>query len=135
MAPHPTPTRQPSSELQRLLDTYRDYYNTRRHSALPRRNPTPGLGHRGQPSADQPTCPSRPTPPCTAAPSPDTGTIGVGKHRISVGRAYDGTTLTAIRDGNHATVYNTDGHPIGHAYLDPDKNYVPLTPDPRSNKV
>jgi len=52
----------------------------------------------------------------------------VGHHRTSVGRAYCGTTVTAIRDGDRATIYTADGQPIGHAYLDPTKSYVHLTP-------
>ena len=55
------------------------------------------------------------------------GAIGIGIHRVGVGRAHYGLTLTAIRDGNHATVYNPDGRPIGHAYLEAGKTYVPLT--------
>jgi putative transposase len=38
-----------------------------------------------------------------------------------------GLTLTAIRDSDHATVYHPDGRPIGHAHLQPGKNYVVLT--------
>ena len=114
--------------LQRLLDTYREYYNRHRgHSALPGRitphqawTTAPALGGPGhlpiQTDATVHTCPVY-----------DTGVIRVGKHRIGIGRAYYGLTLTAIRDGNHTTVYDHDGHPIGHAHLEQGKSYVPLT--------
>jgi putative transposase len=122
----PPPTSLPA--LQRLLDTYQEHYNQHRpHSALPGRI-TPhqawgaaatlgGPGHLPiQHDATTHRCPVY-----------DTGTIGVGKHRIGVGRAYYGQTLTAIRDGDHATIYTPDGRPIGHTYLEPGKTYVPLT--------
>ena len=58
------------------------------------------------------------------------GTIAVAGHRTSVGMPHAGTTVTAIRDGNRATIYNTHGRPIGHFQLNPDKNYITLTPTP-----
>jgi putative transposase len=127
LRPQPPPTSLPA--LQRLLDTYQERYNQHRpHSALPARTTphqawatAPTLGGPGhlpiQDDATVHTCPVY-----------DTGTIGVGKHRVGVGRAYHGHTLTAIRDGDHATIYNPDGRPIGHAYLEPGKTYVPITP-------
>jgi putative transposase len=114
--------------LQRQLNTYRDYYNKfRSHSALPKRA-TPHHAWttaltRGGPA----NLPIQTDATVHRCPVYDTGTIGVGKHRIGVGRARFGTTLTAIRDGNHATVYDPDGHAVGHAYLDPTKSYVSLT--------
>jgi hypothetical protein len=48
-------------------------------------------------------------------------------HRTSVGTAHAGTTVTAIRDGNRATVYDPHGRPLGHLHLDPDNTYVTLT--------
>jgi putative transposase len=128
---HTQPTPATINQLQRLLDTYRQYYNTqRRHSALPRRA-TPHQAWQAAPSLGGPS--SLPIQldatlhRCTVY---DNGTIGIGHHRTSVGRAHAGTTLTAIRDGDHATIYTPDGQPIGHAWLDPDKNYITLTPTP-----
>jgi hypothetical protein len=54
----------------------------------------------------------------------DNGTIGIAGRRTSVGAAHTGTTVTAIRDGNHVTVYHLDGRPIGHLHLEPD-NKIP----------
>jgi putative transposase len=115
-------------ELQRLLDIYREYYNThRRHSALsgrvtPHQAWTTAASHGGP--SNLPIQVDATVHRCTVY---DTGTICVGGHRMSVGRALIGTTLTAIRDGDRATIYTPDGQPLGHAYLDPAKAYVRLT--------
>jgi transposase InsO family protein len=113
--------------LQRLLETYRDYYNGHRpHSALPGRI-TPHQAWLQAPALGGPShLPIQADASVHRCPVYDTGTIGVGKHRIRIGRAYHGIILTAIRDGDHATVYNPDGSPLGHAYLEAGKNYVPL---------
>jgi putative transposase len=114
--------------LQRQLDTYRTHYNQqRRHSALPARA-TPHHAWHTAPTLGGPQHLPIQTDAtvhhCTVY---TTGVINVGTHRIGVGRAHHGHPLTAIRDGTHATVYNHDGDPIGHAYLEPGKSYVPLT--------
>lgn len=115
-------------DLQGLLDVYRHYYNTeRRHSALPRRA-TPHQAWTAAQSLGGPASLPLQTDAtlhrCLVA---SNGAIGVAGHRTSVGRTYAGTTLTAIRDGNHVTVYSPQGCPIGHLRLDPDKTYVSLT--------
>jgi putative transposase len=129
---HRTPTT--IGQLQRLLDDYRDYYNTRRaHSALPRRT-TPHhawttAAHHGGPAA-LPIQTDATVHRCRVA---DHGKINAGSHRIGVGMARLGQTLTVIRHNGHATVYDRDGHPIGTATLTPGKTYVPLQPtQPRS---
>jgi putative transposase len=115
--------------LQRLLDTYRDYYNQHRpHSALPGRI-TPQQAWTTAPTLGGPShLPIQTDATVHTCPVYDTGTISVGTHRIGIGRAYYGLTLTAIRVGSHATVYNPDGEPIGYAHLEPGReSYVPLT--------
>jgi putative transposase len=116
------------TELQQLLDTYRHHYNTqRRHSALPQRGTpaqtwaaAPSLGGPGSlPLQNDATLQH-----CTVATN---GTIGVAGRRTSVGAAYTHTTVTAIRDNNHVTVYDPHGQPIGHLHLVPDKKYITLT--------
>jgi putative transposase len=119
------PTPYTLEDLQTLLDKYRLYYNTeRRHSALPRRA-TPQQAWLSAPSLGGPSHLPIQTDAtlhrCTVS---ATGTIRIGRHRTSVGMAHLGTALTAIRDGDRATVYNLDGQPLGHAYLDPTKTYV-----------
>jgi hypothetical protein len=115
--------------LQHLLDTYRTHYNQhRRHSALPGRA-TPQQAWLEAPTLGGPGhLPIQTDATVHTGPVFDTGTIRVGAHRIGVGRAYYGIALTTIRDGHHATVYNPDGQPIGHAHLEPGKSYVPLHP-------
>jgi len=113
--------------LQRLLDTYRAYYNTRRrHSALDRHTPqhawTTATTHGG------PTKPPHQSDATVHRPRVSaTGTIRIGRHRIGIGTRYRGSTLTAVRDRDHATVYTPDGHPLGTAHLTPDSTYTPLT--------
>lgn len=114
--------------LQTQLDAYRRYYNNRRHSALPRRI-TPAQAWAAAESLGGPTSPPRQADAtlhrCQVHRN---GHIAVGGHRMSVGTARAGTTVTAIRDGTRATVYDADGNPLGHAYLDPAKRYVTFTP-------
>jgi hypothetical protein len=125
--------RQPATltQLQRLLDRYRDHYNTRRHSALGRQTPqhawttAPSHGGPQHPPAqtDATVAKRRVTP---------TGVINLAGARIGVGAAWHGHTLTAIRDHHRITVYTPDGRPLGHATLNPDASYTPLTPhDPQ----
>jgi putative transposase len=113
-------------ELQVLLDAYRQYYNNRRHSALPRRM-TPAQAWAAADSLGGPASPPRQVDAtlhrCTVY---SNGSISVGSTRTSVGMAYVGTTITAIRDGDHATIYSAEGQPIGHLHLDPAKRYVTL---------
>jgi transposase InsO family protein len=126
--PHPPATLR---QLQRLLDRYRDYYNTRRrHSALP---------HRATPQQAWTSTPDHGGPQHLPIQTDATvhhcrvylnGEINVGTHIIGVGRARARTTLTAIRDHDHVTVYNPDGQPIGHAQLTAGTRYVRLTPTP-----
>jgi transposase InsO family protein len=112
-------------ELQAQLDTYRDYYNNRRHSALPRRM-TPAQAWASAETLGGPASPPRQVDATLHRCTVDSqGKISVARTRTSVGTAYTGTTVTAIRDGDHATIYNADGQPIGRLYIDP-RRYVTL---------
>jgi len=114
--------------LQRLLDTYRDYYNHHRpHTALPARATPHHTWHTAPTLGGPGHLPIQTDASVHRNPVTTTGVITAGTHRIGVGCAYRGHTLTTIRDGNHATVYNHHGHPIGTAHLTPGKTYVPLT--------
>lgn len=121
--------RQPATlpQLQRLLNRYRDYYNHhRRHSALPARS-TPHQAWTNAPQHGSPQhLPQQTDAIVHQSRVGTTGVISTGTTRIGIGCAYTGQTLTIIRDGHHATVYNADGHPIGHADLPTGKSYVPL---------
>jgi putative transposase len=115
-------------QLQTLLNRYRTHYNQhRRHSALPRRA-TPHQAWTTAPTHGSPQAlPIQADATIHRPLVSDTGTIGVGKARIGIGRAYARQTLTAIRDNNHVTVYRPDGTPIGHAHITPGRSYNPLT--------
>ena len=114
--------------LQALLDGYRRYYNTeRRHSALPRRV-TPAQAWARAPSLGGPaSLPVQSDATLHRCPVAGNGVIAVAGHRTSVGTGYAGRTVTTIRDGNRATVYDPDGRPIGYFHLDPTTDYITLT--------
>ncbi|MDW5327328.1 DDE-type integrase/transposase/recombinase [Plantactinospora sp. KLBMP9567] len=117
-------------QLQRLLDTYRHHYNHhRRHSALPGRV-TPHHAWTTAPHHGGPQALPIQTDATVHHPTvSDTGAINVGYTRIGLGCIWRGHTVTAIRDGNHITVYASNGHPIGHTTAPRDKKtYTRLTP-------
>ncbi len=110
------------ADLQALLDTYRDYYNTRRHHtavhATPRqaRDTAPSHGGPGHlPRQDDATVHR-----LTVAAN---GSISVGTLQIHLHLRHAGHTITAIRDGDRLTAYTTTGDPIGHIHLDYAKRY------------
>jgi putative transposase len=111
------------AELQALLDTYRDYYNNRRHHTAV--NSTPARAWHTAPSHGGPGHLPRQDDATihrlTVAPN---GTITIGESLlISVGRARAGDTITAIRDHDRVTAYTTAGDPIGHIHLDHARRY------------
>lgn len=115
------------TQLQAQLDTYRDYYNKRRHSALDRRI-TPAQAWTSADTLGGPdSLPRQIDATLHRCPVYSNGAISVGSTRTSVGMAHAGTTVTAIRDGDHATIYSAEGSPIGHLRLDSAKSYVTLT--------
>jgi putative transposase len=115
-------------ELQQLLDTYRQHYNHhRRHSALPARA-TPAQAWQHAPNLGSPQhLPLQTDATVHHSTVSANGVICAAGTRIGVGSAYRGHQLTTIRDGQHATVYTTDGLPLGHAHLEPATSYVTLT--------
>jgi len=129
LSTHPTPGT--LTDLQHLLDTYRHYYNTRRrHSALPARS-TPAQAWTHAPSHGGPaSLPIQTDATLHHYLVAANGTIGIARCRTSIGTGHAGTTVTAIRDGNHVTIYHHDGHPLGHFHLEPAKTYITLTRTP-----
>jgi putative transposase len=109
--------------LQALLDQYREHYNTRRHHTAVKTTPQKawdaaashgGPGH--LPRQDDATVHT-----LTVAAN---GTIHLGGgHLISIGRDRAGTTVTAIRDHHHVTVYTPGGDPLGHLHINHNKRY------------
>jgi Integrase core domain/Winged helix-turn helix len=114
------------AELQTQLDEYRCYYNHRRHSALPERM-TPAEAWATAKNLGAPTSPPRQADAtlhrCKVGKK---GDVGVASHYMHLGRAWAGTTITAIRDGNRITAYDPDGNALGHATLDPEKKWLPF---------
>jgi putative transposase len=116
-------------DLQNLADAYQPYYNlTRRHGALPHRA-TPAQAWASANSLGGPTSlPIQTDATLHRCRVNKYGAIAVAGHRTSVGMTYVGATVTAIRDGDRATIYDPTGQPIGYFGLDPNKNYITLTP-------
>jgi transposase-like protein len=122
--------RQPAGleELQAMLDQYRDYYNSRFHTALgtsPRTawDKAEALGGPGQlPRQDDATVHK-----LTVDPG---GKVLMGAHMtLYIGRSHARQQVTAIRDHDHVTVYTASGDPIGHTRIDYGKRYQgPLKP-------
>jgi putative transposase len=111
-----------TGDLQVLLDDYRNWYSTRHHTALgapPRQAWDTAATHGGPghlPRQDDATIHQ-----LTVAAN---GTIHLGGgHLISIGRGRAGTTVTAIRDHHHVTVYTPGGHPLGHLHINHAKRY------------
>lgn len=129
LSTHPAPDT--ITALQTLLNTYRRYYNTeRRHSALPDRG-TPEHTWATATSLGGPTSPPVQTDATLHhRPVAADGTITIAGRRTSIGATHAGTTVTAIRDGTHITIYNPDGRPLGHLHLEPGKAYIALTRTP-----
>jgi putative transposase len=126
LATQPTPATRPA--LQRLLNRYRDYYNTQRgHSALPGRATPQHAWDNARSHGGPSNLPIQTDATVRHCVVHNTGVITIGSHRIGVGCTHHGTTLTAIRDRDTVTVYTANGQPLGHAHLDPTKLYQPLT--------
>jgi putative transposase len=120
LALHPAPAT--LQNLQALLDSYRNWYNTRHHTALgatPRQAWDTATAHGGPghlPRQDDATVHT-----LTVAAN---GTIHLGGGQtISIGRDRAGTTVTAIRDHTHITVYTPSGEPLGHLHLSHTQRY------------
>jgi transposase InsO family protein len=114
--------------LQQLLERYRRYYNhQRRHSALPGRA-TPQQAWAQAASLGGPaSLPLQVDATVHRRTVQTNGVIRLGQRQTtSVGTNRAGSTVTVVRDGEHATVYSADGHPIGHVHLDPTKRYATL---------
>lgn len=117
-------------DLQTLLETYREYYNTRRrHSAIGRR--TPHEAWNDTTARGGPTFPPAQTDATIHQLKVTTnGTVYLGKRmRLLIGRERTGHTITVIRDGDRATAYTSNGDPIGYTHLDHTKTWQgALTP-------
>lgn len=125
LATQPPP--QTIQDLQLLIDGgYRGYYNTqRRHSALARRC-TPQHAWQTAPSIGGPaSVPVQADATVHKSKVAANGSIRVGHGQTTnIGKTWAGTTVVAIRDANHITIYDPDGRPIAHGHLDPTRTYI-----------
>jgi transposase InsO family protein len=116
------------AELQTQLDTFADYYNTRRpHRAIGRR--TPAQAYTARPKA-----------------TPGKSILGAdyrlrhdridrhGKltlrhagqlHHIGIGRRHAGTPVMILVKDLNIRIIGTDGHLLGQLLLDPSRDYQP----------
>ena len=111
-------------ELNRMLDSFCDFYNHNRpHRSL--RGATPASVHQAGPKAgpaDRPvTTPKRIT---TARVCTD-GTVWSRPWRIAVGRRHQGLTVTVIIDGDQAYIFHSD-RLLRALTLDPTRQHQPL---------
>lgn len=113
------------AELQARLDEFCDYYNTRRpHQGIGRVTPL-SRWH-----ANPPSKPGDPLQHPTPQPRNHTGivdargNITIHRHKINVGVAWTGCTITVIIDHQHATILHNH-QLVRHLRIDPDRYYQP----------
>jgi transposase InsO family protein len=118
----PAPTTLP--ELQTLLDTYREYYNTRRrHSAIGRHTPHQAW-HQAQTHGGPGHLPTQTDATLHHLTVDATGNLYLGSnYRLRIGPHHARHTITIIRDGDRVTAYTNNGDPIGHLHLNHTKTY------------
>jgi hypothetical protein len=113
------------TELQDLLDAYRDGYNQRRHQGLDGLTPQQAfdLAEKAGP-AHQPL----PAVPVVTNPTVSPrGAIGVDGTEIGLGRGHSGKTVTAFRTGNDVAVFDRN-QLIRTLTIDRNRRYQPHTP-------
>jgi len=122
LARHPQPTSLP--QLQTLLDTYRDIYNSRRHQALDGLSPIHAwtiATHSG------PAGETLPTPlHVTRHTVTTSGCIGVDGTEIGLGRRHAHGSAIAFRTGDDATIF-INGRYTRALTIDRTRRYQPLS--------
>jgi putative transposase len=115
------------AELQTLCDRYQDFYNTsRRHSAW--NQPPQQVWDHAVPGGPS-QLPIQTDADVRVRTMTDTGTLRVATAaKVTVGRRYPGQHITVLSDGDHATLYQADGRPIGHLHLDHTRPFQQLRP-------
>lgn len=124
--PHPPIT---ITELQPLLDQFRDYYNTRRpHRSLERR--TPAAAYAARPKATPANIPTPPDARIRHDRVDHTGVVTLryhGRlHHIGIGRTHARTpVLLLIHDRDIRIINATTGALLRELVLDPTRDYQP----------
>lgn len=123
------------AELQRRLDEFVDYYNTKRpHQGIGRVTP---LSRWQASAASTPATEPLPHPApranatYTVTVSPR-GTIDLHRWMIAVGTRWAGHEVTVIVDQHYATIFS-DSQLVRHLRLDPSRKYQPLGTTRRHN--
>jgi putative transposase len=110
------------SELQTLCDRYQDYYNgQRRHSAV---NMPPLQAWRRATDLGGPGhLPIQTEADVRVLKVNASGLIKIGPVYLTLGISYVGQLVTVLLDGDHLTVYRSNGTPIGHRHIDYHQTY------------
>lgn len=126
LSTHPTP--HTLQQLQDRCTQYQHWYNTVRPHSVHRAPPWTAWQRATTFGGPQHLPLQRDAQVCTRTVT-TVGTIRCSNSTISVGARRAGQQLTIVRDGQHLTVYDTDGTALGHLVLDPTKSHQgQLTP-------
>jgi putative transposase len=110
------------TDLQALLDEYRDWYNNHRHHSAVKA--TPGHAWDTAPSHGGPGhLPAQDDATIHKLTVGENGTVKLGHLKISIGADRKHQVITIIRDHDRVTAYTPDGDPIGTLRLDHTKPY------------
>jgi Integrase core domain/leucine-zipper of insertion element IS481 len=119
---HRQPQADDLPQLQSLLNTYRPWYNNRRHQSL--RGLTPqqrwDLAERTHPNGT----PIPPPPMITRPTVSPRGAIGVDGVEIGLAKRHAGTTATVFRTGDHTVIFIANTH-IRTLTIDRARHYQP----------
>ena len=106
-------------ELQTRLDHVRGHYNhTRRHSSVGR-IPPQRAWERAREHGGPAELPRQTDASVHVLTVVSNGTVTLGEHVLSVGRAHIGATVTLLRNGDHVTAYTTRGEVLGQIMINP----------------
>lgn len=124
-----------TTDLARRLTEIREHYNfRRRHSAITRAGiRTPAQAWQAAPLLGGPgDLPRQHDATVVRRRVAANGALTLGgthhspyspRHTLGIGRRHAGQIVTVLRDGDHITVYTTDGEVLGHRHLDHTKRY------------
>jgi len=120
LATHPAPAT--LQQLQQLCTAYQRWYNTVRPHSVHHAPPWTAWQHAADLGGPQHVPLQQDAAVSTRTVTP-VGIIRCANTTISVGSPRAGQRLTIVRDGQHITIYDTDGTPLGHLVIDPTKKH------------
>jgi putative transposase len=111
------------SELQALLDAYRDWYNNRRHHTAVKTTPH-AAWHAAETRGGPGQLPRQDDATIHQLTTDRRGRACMGPGiTFRLGAAHARTTITAIRDHDRITIYTTGGQPLGYLRIDYARKY------------